>query len=117
MDIKEAYEVMQKAWVEKYGIVRGSRVRILRSNDGHELGSFAILHSQGEFDSYPHKTATVKDVECRSVAIDVDGDQVRYYPWFALEFISSPESEDMIDINGKKWSISTVKEALKKHAN
>lgn len=114
MDIKEAYQVMQKAWVEENDVRVGDTVRILRENGNHELGSNSFPHSKAEFhNKIENRTFSITNIN--KTYVQCDGYSVS---WFILGIVDQPrDTSKMIKIKGKKWSEDTIAEALKAHAN
>lgn len=108
MEIEKAYKVMQAAWIEENNIKVGDTVKVVRDWGMSELGF------TGADWSAHRENQIVKEIFDDSLCLS----QSCLTPFFALEFVShAPVAENMIEINGKKWSEATIAEALKKHAN
>lgn len=115
MDIKEAYKVMQAAWIKDNDIKVGDTVRVVRKFKEDELGYNGVKGTQfgvvGQVETIQDKDG----IELEDIGTPPTGES-RWFPFFALEFVSHAVAENMIEINGKKWSEATIAEALKKHA-
>ena len=106
MNIKEAYEVMQKA----SGIEVGDKVRVLRKFKNYEMGFKCIYGSAAGVKI--GSELEVKKVGTEGIKL-IGGDQ---FPFFVLEIVEKHKDEKMITIDGKEWSKSTIKAALQEHA-
>ena len=87
MDEKEAYQVLQAAWVKKNDVRVGDEVEVLRPNEHNELGSGAAIHWQSELDG-------------RGKRCKIDGIEKRYInaggwmmPFHVLEIINQPRKK------------------------
>lgn len=109
MEIKEAYRVMQAEWVRINNVQVGTRVRCTREYVMNEMGSCVM----GKDAVYVGQEYTVAGIYEQYIACDECG-RTPYHPFFALEVIGQPEN--MIEIEGKKWSEATIAEALRNHA-
>ncbi len=109
MEINEAYKVMQKA----SGIEKGDVVKVLRHVTENEMGcscvdSLLLYKKKAMLD----KKFTVLTLRSNNIELDTDNG-VFCFPFFALELIR--KKEGMITIDGKEFSISTIKNALKQY--
>jgi len=107
MKIKEAYKVMQA----ECGIEVGDRVDILRPNDSNEMGTSALYHRQDEFDCYG-SSGRVDAVGYRCIVVITDAGKIFRLPFFVLRVTKKahkPEPEKMVDVDGKDYSLSTLK--------
>ena len=108
MDIKEAYRVMQAQWVKDNDIRVGDTVMVVKDWKSNELG-----FSGGAWGGHRDEQV-IEDIFPNCLLLF----GTSCTPFFALEFIShTPVEEKMVDIDGKKFSLSTIKEALKAHIN
>ena len=106
MTVKEAYQVMQAAWVELYNIEVGDTVKVLRWFKSYELG-FRYCNVS----SYARKIGTVREVENNAIKVKFEKDGA-YFPFFCLEFIKKAEPKIEIDvrINGKTAKLCDISE-------
>lgn len=109
MDIKEAYLEYQK----NCGIKVGDCVKVL----------FEVPDRCGGWgDSWRHgmvymvkKVFRVCNIETSGIILKNNDGITFSFPAFCLQKVE--EQEKMIEIDGKKFSLSTVKQALKDHCN
>lgn len=113
MDIKEAYRVMQKA----SGIEVGDTVRVIRRFKEGEMGSPVATCNSKNSAADDRITGEVKS--STNTAINVQCGQsyggLWHFPFFALEVVEKNKPEKMVDVDGKKISLATVKAALKEY--
>lgn len=90
IDIKEAYKVMQAAWVDLYDVKVGDTVKVVRIPSHYELGSQcdeAKVKKQMVGSQY--KISEINDYQ---IVIRLNT-LVRYFPFFCLEKIKSAPKE------------------------
>lgn len=116
MNIKEAYQTMQA----ECGIEPGDKVKVVREFGKNEMGSRC-----GKWNNFKEKAG----MQGRTVTVDYFGSgyinvlcgsaahpgRVYEFPFFALELVEKKPAEKMVDVDGKKISLSTVQEALRNH--
>jgi len=113
MDKQEAYKVLQKAWVEENDVRKGDIVRVLRPAKSHEIG-WVCSWNDGVMTKKVGMTQRIGKISNQWVNLSDSYN----YPFFVLEIVDQPrEKEEMIEIDGKKISKSTIKEALRNHIN
>lgn len=110
MDIKEAYEIMQR----ECGIEVGDTVKILRANIENELDSNTAYHTEAEI-SKRGRHGVVIEVEDGYIDVLTTLNEPYRIPFFVLEVIKKAEKENMITVNGKEYSESTIKKALQEY--
>ena len=97
-DIKDAYQVMQRAWVEKNHVSKGTKVRVLRGFEEDEFGS--CVNGPPGTDAFLAmaigNTGTVRWKNDRAVEVCVDGHGT-LCPFFVLEVI---EMQHTISFDG-----------------
>ena len=102
MNIKEAYEVMQKA----SGIKKGDKIKILRTSIEDEMGYCGC------------STSEVGEIEKVTRTQGEDGIQIDgyfWYPFFILEVVEKAKDENMITVAGKEYSEATLAKAMKEY--
>ena len=105
--IKEAYKVMQAEWVKENDVRVGDTVRILRCYISCELGCSAAGCN------YTGRQGIISGIYDAYLYLGPLGQN----PFFVLEIVDQPrETEEMVEIKGKKWSKSTIAEALRQYA-
>jgi len=112
MDIKKAYEIMQRA----SGIKVGDTVRVLRSHERHEMGSDAFDHSKNEVKRKESKLATVTEVRHDEIVISwSDGCKDWLVPFFALEIVEHAVQIDVKFFSGYKDVTATLSNESKQN--
>ena len=103
MNIKEAYKVMQAAWVDLYDVKVGDTVRVLRSPKNNELGCICA----GSRD-YVGERKVVERICCDFIEAGP------YWPFFCLEKIKSALHTIAFDGGEPEEVCGKCYEALKK---
>ena len=111
MNEKEAYRVLQKA----SGIKVGDKVRVLRTYGRDEMGCCAGQITKDWLRKFGKHIGTVVCIHEEHIVVEQDGVNF-HHPFFVLEVIESAKPEKMIDVDGKEYSLSTVKKALKEYS-
>ena len=115
MDIQEAYRVMQEA----SGIGVGDMVRVLRTFKREEMGSDCRESNVNSAKiSMLGRICKVRAIESGSIDILADDIGGYSFPFFALKIVEKaniPTPDKMITIDGKEYSESTIKEALREY--
>ncbi len=119
MELKEAYKVMQAAWVKEVGLEVGDTVKVLRSNVGGELGSNACGQTKNEL-VLNGNMAKVSEITERNIWVLSDGSGCPYtmcFPFFTLEFIKKAEKkpEKMVSVRGKEYSEDTLQKMIQQY--
>ncbi len=112
MTITEAYEIMQDAC----GIKVGDTVKILRTNVNYELGSTAAFHTESELERSGRIGIVCKMLD-RSMLVRMPDGYGFQMPFFILEVIEKAKQENMLTVNGKEYSESTIQKALQQYVN
>ena len=112
MDIREAYQVMQEA----SGIKVGDTVKVLRTNISDELGSSTCQHTAEELERRG-KLGIVKTVGQNLIIMITTSNEQYILPFFVLEVIEKAKNENMLTVNGKEYSESTLQKALQQYVN
>ncbi len=124
--IQEAYQVMQAEWVKLNDVQVGDKVRCIRFFGNNELGCFAESATET---GKQGKDRCVQDeavgvVYCvfkNRIAIEYGPPYSEYglwsFPFFVLDIVDQPREkpETMVRIDGKDYSESTIKNALKEY--
>ena len=109
MDIKDLYRAMQ----EHCGIEVGDKVRPVRKFEPDEMGS-----NQCGWDCDGEKMEMVNKrlpfVVSRICSHSIKSKK-HSYPFFALELVEKAKKEEMIEVDGKEYSTSTIKKALQEY--
>ncbi len=111
MSIKEAYKVLQAAWVKLYNVESGDIVKVLRApTKWGELG-----YDGCETDikkQYIGKSYTVREIQQGMLVLEVSDGSCNCFPFFCLELVKKAEPVIEIDvkINGVTSKLSEVSE-------
>ncbi len=120
MDLKKAYEVTQAEWVKIYNVEVGDKVRCKRHFAQNELG-FDGIGSQHLSDKKNFcATTSIGEISkiydsCISVDCGRNFGGNWHFPWFVLKVVEQVPPEKMIEVAGKKYSESTLVEAMKQY--
>ncbi len=87
MDIKEAYKVMQAAWVDLYDVKVGDTVRVLRVPKHYELG--AECDTEAAKESMVGGQHKIKEIKPQHILLKTSDGMARNFPFFCLEKIKS----------------------------
>ncbi len=112
MDIKQAYAIMQKA----SGIEVGDEVKILRTAKRGEMGWYGLCDNTRMQKLNLGRTLKVTNIaygEHGYIELKSYNGGRTFVPFFVLEIIEKAKKEKMITIDGKEFSESTIKLALK----
>ena len=110
-EIKEAYKVIQKAWVELYNVEVGDTVRVLRKAKTNELG----WHNSWSYYDDKMSESVGNLLKVSYVGRDISLDNGYGYPFFCLEPVkkAEPKIEITVKVNGKESKLSAIsKETL-----
>ncbi len=108
MELKEAYEVMQAAWIDLYDVKVGDTVKVLREMQRNELGCRGGLSGKIN-ENCQYK---IMQIDPNSIGIR-SGD----WPFFCLEKVESAphtiafDGQEPIEISDKSYE--SLKKALK----
>lgn len=116
MKVVETYKVMQKAWVEENDVKVGDRVKILRANKFNELGSDTYDHTEREL-GRRGRFATIDEICPSRINVRISSSNHYILPFFVLEIVEkvAKEPEQMITVNGKEYSESTLAKAMQEY--
>lgn len=113
MGIKEAYKVMQAAWVKEYDVRVGDTVKVLRIAKSHETG----WDNNWPSDRFVDKTGKVADIRTTGSGVQIGGDCDNFlFPFFCLEKVKSAphtiafDGQESVEISDKSYK--ALKEAL-----
>ena len=112
MTIEKAYETMQA----ECGIEVGDTVKILRTNRSNELGSSCVFHTESEL-GRSGRIGIVLKMLSRSIFVKMPNDNLFEMPFFILEVIEKVKPKNMLTVNGKEYSESTIQKALQQYVN
>lgn len=111
MNIQEAYEVMQAAWVELYNVEVGDVVRLLRAPKiSNELGCFSYKSTTKErYVGYSYEIEQIYST-CLVLKGCLPGHHC--FPFFCLEFVkkAEPVIEITCKVNGEVTTLKTLSE-------
>ncbi len=113
MDIKEAYKVMQAAWVDLYDVKVGDTVKVVKGMSSNELGCWCTETGNSRKANKIGETLKIQSIAERYISLAVSGD----WPFFCLEKIKSKphtiafDGQEPVEISDKSYG--ALKKALK----
>lgn len=124
MDLKEAYKVMQAAWVKENNIEVGDKVKCLRPFNAHELGCHSI---SSDSTNCPRKGEFVKDeavgairqINTEYLWIDCGTKYGGHwnFPFFVLELVEKAKKpEKMVTVKGREYSEDTLQKMIQQYS-
>jgi hypothetical protein len=121
MDLKEAYKVMQAAWIKAIGLEVGDTVKGVQPFKKNPLGSECT-------EAYPHNgkgrfakgdgLGIVKRINQNEIIVNcIDNGGDWSFPFFALEFVEKAKKpEKMVTVKGREYSEDTLQKMIQQYS-